>query len=228
MNLLHAVLMIALTLIVYNGMRALYQKRPSPLLVPIATTSLALILLLSFFDFSYEEYMIGGKWIDELLGPAVVSLAFPLYQNRKLLKEYYIPILAGVCTGTFISMITGICFSMVIGHEKDIMFSILPKSVTSPVAMDIAGEIGGIPSLSAVYVMIAGIAGAMFGPPLLKRCGITHYVGVGMGFGAAAHGIGTSRALEVGEREGAISSVSMILSAILSAIIFPYITLLLL
>lgn len=227
MNVLHAVLMIALTLVVYSGMRALYQRRPSPLLVPIATTSVALILLLSFFNFSYEEYMIGGKWIDELLGPAVVSLAFPLYQNRKLLKEYFTPIVAGVCTGAIISLITGICFSIIIGLEKDIMFSILPKSVTSPVAMDIAGGIGGVSSLAAVYVMIAGITGAMFGPPLLRRCGITHYIGVGIGFGAAAHGIGTSKALEVGEREGAISSVSMILSAILSAITFPYITLLL-
>jgi predicted murein hydrolase (TIGR00659 family) len=226
-NGLYAVLMIALTLIVYNGMRLLYQKYPSPLLVPIATTSFALILLLLILNLSYDDYMLGGRWIDELLGPAVVALAYPLYQNRILLIKYLVPIVVGVVTGTFISLITGIFLSIVIGLEKQIILSILPKSVTSPVAMDIAGLIGGAPTLAAVYVMIAGIAGAMFGPPLLKKCGVTHFVGVGMGFGAAAHGIGTSKALEIGEREGAISSVSMILSAIFTAIIFPYITLLL-
>ncbi|QOR68999.1 LrgB family protein [Cytobacillus suaedae] len=219
--------MITLTLILYNGMRVLYQKTPSPFLVPIATTTLALIVLLSLFSFSYEEYMIGGKWIDELLGPAVVALAFPLYQHRKLLKKYFIPIVAGVLSGTFISLLTGILLSILIGLEKELMLSILPKSVTSPVAMDIAGEIGGVPSLAAVYVMIAGIAGAVCGPSLLKGCGVTHYIGIGMGFGAAAHGIGTSKALEIGEREGAISSVSMILSAVFAAIFLPYVTLLL-
>ncbi len=227
MNIVQAVCMIMLTLILYSGMKILYQKKPSPILVPIATTTLALILLLSLFNFSYEEYMTGGKWIDELLGPAVVALAFPLYQNRKLLKKYYIPIVAGVLSGSFISLVTGICMSIFIGLDKEVMLSILPKSVTSPVAMDIAGEIGGAPSLAAVYVMIAGIGGAMFGPSLLKRFGVTHYIGIGMGFGAAAHGIGTAKALEIGEREGAISSVSMILSAIFAAIFLPYVTLLL-
>ncbi|MBE4908323.1 LrgB family protein [Bacillus luteolus] len=227
MNIAQAVCMIILTLILYSGMKVLYQKKPSPILVPIATTTLALILLLSLFNYSYEEYMTGGKWIDELLGPAVVALAFPLYQNRKLLKKYYIPIVAGVLSGSFISLLTGICMSIFIGLDKEIMLSILPKSVTSPVAMDIAGEIGGAPSLAAVYVMIAGIGGAVFGPSLLKRCGVTHYIGIGMGFGAAAHGIGTAKALEIGEREGAISSVSMILSAIFAAIFLPYVTLLL-
>lgn len=225
MNAIYALTIIIVTVLLYNGMKGLYKRVNSPLFVPIATTTLVLIIILSLLNMSYNTYMIGGKWIDELLGPAVVALAFPLYQNKATLKRYFTPIFVSVFIGTMIALFTGIYFSLLLKIDQKILISILPKSVTSPVAMDIADIIGGVPTLAAVYVMIAGISGAMFGPIILKKSGISHFIGVGLGFGTAAHGIGTAKALEIGKREAAISSVSMILSAIFSSILYPYIIL---
>ncbi|MFT4414942.1 LrgB family protein [Fredinandcohnia humi] len=209
------------TIVIFLGMAKLYKRYTYPLLVPIATTTFILIVVLLLFSIPYDTYMIGGRWIDELLGPAVVALAFPLYQNREALKKYFLPIFTGVLVGSTTGVVTGIYFSRILLVEKEIILSLAPKSVTSPVAMDIAQIVGGVPSLSAVYVMIAGITGAMFGPYLLKVAKVNHYIGVGLGFGAASHGIGTAKALELGSNEGAISSVAMVLSAIYTAAILP-------
>ncbi|MCH1625361.1 LrgB family protein [Fredinandcohnia sp. SECRCQ15] len=211
------------TILVYQGMSLLYKRFHSPLLVPIATTTFILIMFLLLFSIPYDTYMIGGRWIDELLGPAVVALAYPLYQNRKALKKYFTPIFVGVISGTTTGILTGIYMAKLFSIDLKTMLSLTTKSVTSPVAIDIAEMIGGIPTLAVVYVMVAGISGAMFGPIFLKMAKINHYIGVGLGFGTASHGIGTAKALEIGKSEGAISSVSMIISAIYAAIICPII-----
>lgn len=209
------------TIIIFLVMAKLYKRFSYPLLVPIATTTLVIIIGLLLFSIPYETYMLGGKWIDELLGPAVVALAYPLYHNRRALKEYFKPIFIGVIVGSTAGILSGLYLARLFSVSPEVLFSLAPKSVTSPVAMDIADVIGGVPALAAVYVMIAGIGGAMFGPILLKITKVNHYIGVGLGFGTASHGIGTAKALEIGTNEGAISSVAMILSAIYTAIILP-------
>ncbi|MFS0864494.1 LrgB family protein [Fredinandcohnia sp. 179-A 10B2 NHS] len=209
------------TVIIFFGMTKLYKLIPFPLLVPIATTTLVIIIGLLLFSIPYETYMLGGKWIDELLGPAVVALAYPLYHNRNALKAYFKPIFIGVIVGSTAGVLSGLYLAKLFSVSPVVLFSLAPKSVTSPVAMDIADVIGGVPALAAVYVMIAGIGGAMFGPILLKITKVDHYIGVGLGLGTASHGIGTAKALEMGTNEGAISSVAMILSAIYTAIILP-------
>ncbi|THE14806.1 LrgB family protein [Bacillus timonensis] len=212
---------IVCTIVIFLMMTRLYKRVTHPLLVPIATTTFVILIILLIFSIPYETYMLGGKWIDELLGPAVVALAYPLYQNRESLKEFFMPILIGVFVGSTTGIATGLYFSKIVRIDPTIILSISPKSVTTPVAMDIASVTGGIPALAAVYVMIAGISGAMFGPILLKWVKVDHFVGVGLGFGTASHGIGTSRALEMGTNEGAISSIAMILSAVYTSIILP-------
>jgi len=223
MNILFAILMFVFTIVVYLGMCKVYEKIRYPLLVPIATSTFVIIAFLSIFHFSYETYMLGGKWIDELLGPAVVALAYPLYENRKKLKEHFLSIIISVLSGTIIGLLSGIYLSLLLGVDEKLLLSLAPKSVTSPVAMDISSIIGGIPTLAAVYVMIAGISGAMFGPYLLKAFNINSPIAIGIGFGAASHGIGTAKAYEFGSLQGAISSISMTLSAVLSALICPFI-----
>ena len=228
MNTVYAISSIVCTIIIFLLMTRLYKRFTHPLLVPIATTTFVILIFLLFFSVPYKTYMLGGKWIDELLGPAVVALAYPLYKNRKSLTEFFIPITIGVFVGSTTGIATGLYFSKVFVIDPDIIFSIAPKSVTTPVAMDIASVTGGIPALAAVYVMIVGISGAMFGPLLLKMVKVNHFVGVGLGFGTASHGIGTSRALEIGSNEGAISSIAMILSAVYTSIILPVLVSLLL
>jgi predicted murein hydrolase (TIGR00659 family) len=192
-----------------------------PIFNPVATTTLVIIIGLHLTDISYDTYMLGGWWIQELLGPAVVALAYPLYHQRSKIIRYRIPLIAGILSGIVVGMVTGFLYVKVANLPSIYSASFLPKSVTSPIAMEIADLTGGIPSLAAALVILSGIFGALFGPVLMRILGITHFLGVGVGLGCAAHGIGTAKAMEYGEEEAAFSSISMTLSALLYAIILP-------
>lgn len=223
MNSFLSLAIIIIIIIIYLAMKKLYLRFSTPLLAPIVTCTVLIAILLLSFNISYEAFMDGGIWIHRLLGPAVVAMAYPLYDNRGALKKYSIPVLTGVFIGTVMGIFSGMALFIALGMDKESILSAAPKSVTTPVAMDIAGMMGGIPSLASVYVMFAGISGAMAGPLLMRRAGIHHFIGTGMGLGCASHGIGTSKALEIGSEEAAISSISMSLSALFAAIICPYI-----
>ncbi|MBM7693864.1 putative murein hydrolase (TIGR00659 family) [Peribacillus deserti] len=222
MNFLSALLFICLTILVYAAMIRVYKRFPSPILVPIATSTLVMISILLFSHYSYDDYMRGGSWLSTLLGPAVVALAYPLYQHRKTLRSFFVSILTSVLAGTTAGLISGIYLAWWCGLDEKIILSLAPKSVTSPVAMSISSLNGGIPALAAVYVMVAGISGAVFGPILLKKLNITNSIAIGIGLGTASHGIGTSKASEYGELESAISSIAMTLSAIFTSLLCPF------
>jgi predicted murein hydrolase (TIGR00659 family) len=202
-------------------MTKFYNRFTYPLLVPVFTSSLLVVGLLLVTNTSYITYMGGAKWIDELLGPAVVALAIPLYDHREIVKRNAPIIFFSVIVGAIVGMVSGIILGMVSQINKELIFSIAPKSVTSPIAMEISEIVGGEPALAAVYVMVAGISGAMFGPYLMKVCNIKHSISRGIGFGTASHGIGTARALEIGDVEGALSSISMTLSAVFTSFLCP-------
>jgi predicted murein hydrolase (TIGR00659 family) len=214
-------LFVVFTVVVYYFMKALYARLYTPLLVPIVTSTVVIVAVLLGLHISYETYMTGGKWIAELLGPAVVALAFPLYHHRHMLKQFFWPIFNAVFAGAVVGIASGGALAYLFRLDKKLILSLMPKSVTSPVAMDIASLLGGIPTLAVAYVMIAGIFGAMFGPFLLKVFKISHFLGVGIGLGAASHGIGTAKALEIGKQEAAISSIAMTLSAVFAALLCP-------
>ncbi|MBM7621380.1 putative murein hydrolase (TIGR00659 family) [Bacillus tianshenii] len=210
-----------LTILAYMGMKVIYEHVGWPLLVPVATTTMLLIVLLLATNIHYETYMTGGKWINELLSPAVVALAYPLYRNRGKIYQYMLPLFAGVASGIAAGLISGFAFVKMAGLDRAYAATFLPKSVTSPIAMDIASMTGGIPSLAAAFVVLSGMMGAIFGPYLLKMFHIEHFLGIGVGYGNAAHGIGTAKAMEYGKEEAAFSSISMILSAIVYAFMLP-------
>ncbi|WJY28109.1 MULTISPECIES: LrgB family protein [Sporosarcina] len=212
---------VLLTVVVYFAMDVVYVKFHKPFLVPIITTTGVLIIVLTAFDIPYETYMIGGQWIDKLLGPAVVSLAVPLYKQRGLLKRHWFPIAAGVLAGSGTGMVTGVLFAKLAGFPKELVLSLLPKSITTPIAMQIAGQVGGVPALAAVFVIIAGISGVLISSWLLRALGLDSPLGRGIGLGAATHAIGTSKAIEYGEQEASLSSVAMTLSAILGSLLGP-------
>ncbi len=165
--------------------------------------------------------MIGGKWIHSLLGPAVVALALPLYKNRHILLSYILPIITGVLIGLFSGMVSGILIAKVFGINRDLILSIIPKSITTPVAIQIAADLGVEPSMTIVFVMIAGFSGVILGPIILKWARINSPIGKGMAFGSAAHALGTSKAFEYGELTASISSVSMTLCAVLGSVFGP-------
>lgn len=216
-----AVFFIVFTFAVYFLMNLLYRRFYYSFLMPALTATLIIVLTLLVTETSYETYMTGGEWIDRLLGPAVVALAIPLYKQRKLIAANFIPILTGIFIGVIIGMSTGIAIAKLFGFSRVILLSILPKSITSPVAMDISEQLGGISSLAAVFVMIAGFSGIIVGPAFLKLLQIDTPLGRGMGFGASAHGIGTAKALEYGPEEASVSSVAMSLSAVFGSFLAP-------
>lgn len=218
-----AVLIITLTVIIYLAMNRLYVRFSSPLLSPILTTVLIIIAFLICFHIPYNTYLIGGKWINFLLGPAVVALAYPLYNQRKMLMKHLAPIVTGVCIGLFVGIISGSILAFVFGLHKDMILSLLPKSITTPIAMEVSAQLGGIPAITVVFVVIAGFVGAVLGPSFLKWSRINSDMGKGIALGSASHALGTSKASEYGELSFSMSSISMALTAILGAIIGSFI-----
>lgn len=216
-----AVLAVGGTLGAYAFGKWLYVKTKFPLLLPIFTAGIVIIVGLLFLNVSYDRYMVGGKWIEYLLGPAVVSLAYPLYQHRKVVKSLFIPIVGGTLIGSIIGLGTGVYLAKIVGVDDLLMYSLAPKSVTTPVAMDVAEGLGGNGSIAAVFVMIAGIGGVMLSPYVFRLFRIKGSTGRGVGLGTASHAIGTAKALEISEVDASISTVSMVLSAIFVSLLAP-------
>lgn len=214
---------IIFTIIVYLLMNKLYLKYSFPLFTPILTAAAVIVGFLLIFHVSYPTYMIGGAWINKLLGPAVVALAFPLYKQRKTLLKYRSIILSGVIGGVLFGIFSGLLMAEILGINQNVIASILPKSLTTPVAIQISTNLGGIPAMTAIFVMVAGLSGAIIGPMVLQLFQIQNPISKGIALGSASHAVGTSKALEYGELPFSMSSVSMTLSAILGSIISPII-----
>lgn len=209
------------TMLAYFIAKWVYQRFYTPLLLPVFVATLLIVVVLIISNVSYDMYMIGGEWIHMFLGPAVVALAYPLYQHRMILKRLALPILAGTFVGAVVGVVSGGLMAKVVGFEDELIYSMIPKSVTTPVAMDISNSLNGIASLSVVFVMLAGIAGAMFYQGIFKFFRLKSSVGKGVGLGSASHAIGTAKALEGSELEGSISTVAMILSAVFVSLMTP-------
>lgn len=220
-NVVTAVLMILLTLGMYIAAKKLYKRFPSPFTLPVLTGTILIIAVLETGNVTYTVYMEGGRWIEYFLGPAVVALAYPLYSQREVLKRYLIPILCSSAVGAAAGTASGWGLSILVTREQELLASVLPKSVTAPIAMSVAESLEGIPALAAVFVMIAGIGGVMMAPYVTKWFHIIHPFAKGMSMGSGAHAIGTAKALENSEEEGAASSVAMTVSAIIVSIIAP-------
>lgn len=221
MMLLQMLLWLVITLLLYVVFRRLYQLLPYPFMIPVLTCTVVLVVILTSFDVSYDTYFSGGQWIDALLGPAIVALAFPLYKQRKLLSKFKIEILATVLTASLLGILSGYWLAVISGYNEMIVTTIISKNVTTPVAMEVASMTGGEPAFAVIFVMIAGIGGAVTGPWLFQILGISNFLGIGMAFGGASHAIGTAKALEYGEREAAISSIGLSLCALCVSILGP-------
>ncbi|GAB2534424.1 LrgB family protein [Gracilibacillus alcaliphilus] len=216
---------VTITILLYVITKLIYMKKPNPFLLPIFLSTACLVLLLVITDTSYQTYMIGGQWIDFFLGPIVVSLAIPLYRQLSLIKKYLWPIGAGIFAGSITGILSGILGVKLFHFEDWLIQTVAAKSVTAPIAISITETAGGNISLVAVFVMTAGISGAMFGPLVLKACRIRHPAAKGLGIGTASHAIGTAKALEIGELEGAVSALSMTITAIVVSFLVPLVLL---
>lgn len=212
---------VLLTVVVYLLMSMLYRRYRLPVLLPALTATFTIVVLLLGINISYETYMVGGEWINRLLGPAVVSLAYPLYKQRHVLWQNLPAVLGGTVTGLLIGMFSGLLLAAGFGFSKIYVLSVLPKSITTAVAIQISGSLGGDSSLTSVFVMIAGFTGAIGGPYIIKLFRIRGESGIGIGLGTASHALGTAKALEYGEQAVSMSSVAMTVCAIVGSIAAP-------
>ncbi|WP_427138480.1 LrgB family protein [Psychrobacillus psychrodurans] len=221
-----AIMMVIGTIVLFYVMSIVYKRFTYPLLIPIFSTTVLIVIILLISKIPYDTYMSGGKWINELLGPAVVSMAYPLYIHREKIYNYKVPILLSVLIALFSGLISITILSKLLSFDEHVLLSLLPKSITSPVAIPISEAIGGISTLTAVFVIFAGLVGAILGPFIFRVFRIDNEISRGIAMGSASHGIGVSKLGEYGEETLTMGSVSMTLSAVLGSFVCPLFTLL--
>jgi predicted murein hydrolase (TIGR00659 family) len=215
-------LTLTLTLVAYQGGIWLYNKSGNnPLVNPVLIAVLAIVALLAVTGTDYRTYFDGAQFIHFLLGPATVALAIPLYRQIQRVRKSWLAIAVTVIFGSLTAAVTSVGIAWLLGASRLTLLSIAPKSVTTPVAMGIAEQLGGLPTLTAVVVILTGITGAMTASGLLKLVRIRDARASGLAIGIAAHGIGTARAFQISEVAGAFSGLAMGLNALATAILLP-------
>ena len=190
---------------------------------PVLFSVLALVLMPVITDTPYDVYYEGAQFVHFMLGPATVALAIPLYRQWDSLKRHPVAHTVSLLIGSLTAALSAILIAKLGGVSDQTLISIAPKSITTPVAMGISETLGGLPSLTSVMVILTGIVGASFGPWLLDRIRITNPMAKGLAMGTAFHGIGTGRAIYMGDVAAAFSGLAMGLNSLSTTILLPLI-----
>ena len=214
------------TLVVYLLAHAAYTRLGQPPWAnPVLWSVAVLAVGLTFTRVPYPTYFSGAQFIHFLLGPAVVALAWPLWQRRQELARRGGALLLAAALGGAAAAGSALGLGWALGLPQDVLLSLAPKSATAPVAMGVAAKIGGVPALAAVFAVVTGMVGALSAKPLFDRLGITAtgagWPARGFAIGTAAHGIGAARALQVNAEAGAYAALALGLQAILAALLLP-------
>lgn len=213
---------VLLSLVGYQIGLFLFRKTKMPLFNPLLIAIVFVIAVLLLFDIPFEEYNVGGQIINSFLAPATVALAVPLYRQFDLLKRHLIPVLLGVIIGscTAIFSVLGLC--RLVGLEREMIISLLPKSITTPMGLSISESAGGNLSITMIAILITGVFGVIICPEIFKWAKIRNSVARGIAVGTASHALGTSKALEIGEVEGAMSGLAIGLVGIITVLVISF------
>lgn len=210
------------TLVAYQAALWLFERcGRSPLLNPMLISVTMIVGFLMATGTEYRTYFDGAQFVHFLLGPATVALAIPLYNQLPLLRRVWPAVLAVILIGGVVAAGSAVGIAWLLGGSEPILLSLAPKSVTTPIAMGIAETVGGIPSLTAVMVMLTGISGVICGSWILDKAGVKSPAARGLAMGITAHGIGTVRALQESETAGAFAGMAIGLTGLSSAIMIP-------
>lgn len=210
------------TLLAYLAACEIHRRsKHHPLANPVLVAVALLVALLGLSGISYRSYFDGAQFVHFLLGPATVALAVPLYAQFRRIRSMWLPILAALFAGSATAIVSAMAVGRLLGASTPTILSLAPKSVTTPIAMGVAERIGGIPSLTAVLVILTGILGAVASRYLFDRVRIADPAARGLAIGVAAHGIGTARAFQMGEQTGAFAALAMGLNGLLTAMLLP-------
>lgn len=214
----HALFWALLTLSIYAGARLLNGRIrrwwSSPLLVTWLLCGTAIIGMHA----TYREYLSGTRWLITLLGPATIAFAVPIYQNRALVKKHKWLLAIGAVSGSALAIVTSLLLALAFDFSPELRASLLPRSVTTPLAMVTAQNLKGIPELTAALTAITGLFGAAIGETLLGRLPVRTAFAKGALFGMGAHGAGVAKARELGREEGVVASLIMVLAGLLNVL----------
>lgn len=211
-----------LTLVVFFAARKLAARFKMPLLNPLLVAMIVIIPILLVTGTPYDHYFQGSKVLNDLLQPAVVALAFPLYEQLHQIRARWKSIITICFVGSVVAMTSGTVIALLMGATPQIAASVLPKSVTTPIAMAVGGSIGGIPAISAVCVIFVGVLGAVFGHTLLNAMHIHTKSARGLAMGTASHALGTARCAELDYQEGAFGSLALVICGIITSLVAPF------
>lgn len=211
-----------ITMTIYIMTKKIYNLKNNILINPLLLTPLLIILLLSFTNTSFARFNSGAHWLTYMLQPSTVAFAIPLYKYFDVLKKYSLEIFTGVFSGVIAAILSSVLFAKWLGLSTSLLESLAPRSITTPFAMIVSKSIGGIPSLTAGFVICTGISGIIIGPLIIRLLSIRHSISKGLLLGMGAHATGTAKAFELGSLEGTAASISMIFAAIITVFIAPY------
>ncbi|UJF35691.1 LrgB family protein [Paenibacillus hexagrammi] len=214
---------LVVTVFIYMGANWLYRYKPILILSPLLLTPTVLVILLLATHTQYNTYNSGAHWLSDMLQPATIALAIPLSKHFELVKKHAAEILISVLTGSAVAVASSLWLAKELRLDPNLIYSLIPHSATTPIAMAVSQSIGGVPTITAVAVMITGIFGSLIGPSIIRMCNIRNDVARGVLLGTSAHGAGTSKAFEFSSITGTVSSISMILAAVLTLFITPWI-----
>ncbi|ADL52618.1 LrgB family protein [Clostridium cellulovorans] len=212
---------IILSFIAYEIGIYIYKKTKVPIFNGLLIAVIIVIAVLVIFNIDYEAFNQGGKFINFFITPATVALALPLYRKLDVLKKNIVPIIIGIVVGSLTSVISVLLLTYLVGTDTAIIASLVPKSVTTPIAMEISKELGGVSGITVVVVVITGVIGAVIAPTVLKLAKIDDELAQGIAIGTSAHAVGTSKAVELGETQGAMSGLAIGIAGIVTVIIAP-------
>lgn len=209
---------VVISLLAYEIGVFLKNKTKRAIFNPLLISIILVILFLVLFDVDYENYNSSAKYLSYLLTPATVSLAIPLYQQLEQLKRNFGAIMLGIISGVLTSLITILLMSMMFGLSHEEYVTLLPKSITTAIGMGVSEELGGYVTISVAVIIITGILGNVIGEAVCKWVRIKSPVAKGLALGTSSHAIGTARAMEMGEVEGAMSSLAIVVSGLCTVV----------
>ncbi|MDA7025283.1 CidB/LrgB family autolysis modulator [Bacillus sp. CLL-7-23] len=210
------------TVLIYMGVKAVYTRHPKVYASPLLVTPLILVGLLLLINVPFDAYNAGGHLLTDMLQPATVAFAIPLYKYFPVLKKYALEIIVNVIIGSCIAILSTVFIAKLLKLNPDLIESLIPRSVTAPIAMSVSDIIGGMPAVTAIFVILTALLGTMIGPIVIRYFRIDNEIARGVLLGTSANGAGTSKAFELSAVAGTISSVSMILAAIITLCAAPF------
>ena len=210
-----------LSLAAYGAGAWLKKKVRSSLISPLLVAVILTIAFLLLFRIDYAVYESGAKYISYFLTPVTVCLAVPLYEQFEVLRKNAKAICLGILAGVLMSLVSIFLLSLLFGLDRPMLVTLLPKSITTAIGMGVSEELGGYPSLTVAAIVITGNLGNILAPALCRLFRITDPVARGIAIGTASHAVGTSRAMEMGEVEGAMSGLSIVVAGVMTVVLAP-------